>query len=418
MTIPDFQPNRSSANSTIDNSVENRSQKKIYRHDAPWPIYALDWSNVPTEQEAFRLAMGSFVEDSTNKLQIIGRTDKVTYDYDKFRQDYGEKDFIPLAEADSRYPVTKVLWEPWKDNKGRQSDHIMSSSDNLRLWELTENILYNQNTSSTIGSRRNRPESQMKLERRMTFVNQSEFSAPITSFDWNELDPNIIVTSSIDTTCTVWNVETCQAKTQLIAHDRDVYDVAFMHGSADVFASVGADGSVRLFDMRALNHSTIIYEAPLVPSSPSKNNFVSAISDGSQPLLRIQFNRINSNLLATFHMDSNDVQILDIRYPTVPIAELTRRHKRSVNCFGWAPHDAKHICTGGDDSQVLVWDTRSTIKTPIGENSSMERPIPHIIQDPVLAYTAESAVHSLSWSQSMPAWIAVGFGRTIQALLV
>ncbi|OAD72183.1 hypothetical protein PHYBLDRAFT_114101 [Phycomyces blakesleeanus NRRL 1555(-)] len=370
MTIPDFQPNRSSANSTIDNSVENRSQKKIYRHDAPWPIYALDWSNVPTEQEAFRLAMGSFVEDSTNKVLLL-------------LFDYGEKDFIPLAEADSRYPVTKVLWEPWKDNKGRQSDHIMSSSDNLRLWELTENILYNQNTSSTIG----------------------EFSAPITSFDWNELDPNIIVTSSIDTTCTVWNVETCQAKTQLIAHDRDVYDVAFMHGSADVFASVGADGSVRLFDMRALNHSTIIYEAPLVP-------------DGSQPLLRIQFNRINSNLLATFHMDSNDVQILDIRYPTVPIAELTRRHKRSVNCFGWAPHDAKHICTGGDDSQVLVWDTRSTIKTPIGENSSMERPIPHIIQDPVLAYTAESAVHSLSWSQSMPAWIAVGFGRTIQALLV
>jgi DDB1- and CUL4-associated factor 7 len=34
----------------------------------------------------------------------------------------------------------------------------------------------------------------------------------------------------------------------------------------EVFASVGADGSVRMFDLRSLEHSTIIYETPdLVP---------------------------------------------------------------------------------------------------------------------------------------------------------
>lgn len=81
-------------------------------------------------------------------------------------------------------------------------------------------------------------------------MKQTDFCAPLTSFDWNETDPSLVVTSSIDTTCTVWNVETNQAKTQLIAHDSDVYDVGFMHGSADIFASVGADGSVRLFDLR------------------------------------------------------------------------------------------------------------------------------------------------------------------------
>jgi len=77
----------------------------------------------------------------------------------------------------------------------------------------------------------------------------SEFCAPLTSFDWNETDPSIIGTSSIDTTCTIWNVETNQAKTQLIAHDKEVYDIAFAP-SADVFASAGADGSVRMFDLR------------------------------------------------------------------------------------------------------------------------------------------------------------------------
>jgi WD repeat-containing protein 68 len=74
--------------------------------------------------------------------------------------------------------------------------------------------------------------------------------APLTSFDWSEAKPSLLVTCSVDTTCTVWDVVTQQAKTQLIAHDREVYDVSFVAGSADVFASVGADGSVRMFDLR------------------------------------------------------------------------------------------------------------------------------------------------------------------------
>ena len=82
-------------------------------------------------------------------------------------------------------------------------------------------------------------------------------------------------TSSIDTTCTVWGLETGQVlgrvnmvsghvKTQLIAHDKEVYDIAFSKagGGRDMFASVGADGSVRMFDLRHLEHSTIIYEDP------------------------------------------------------------------------------------------------------------------------------------------------------------
>jgi len=36
--------------------------------------------------------------------------------------------------------------------------------------------------------------------------------------------------------------------------------VRFCAGSVDVFVSCGADGSVRMFDLRSLEHSTIIYE--------------------------------------------------------------------------------------------------------------------------------------------------------------
>jgi len=38
-------------------------------------------------------------------------------------------------------------------------------------------------------------------------------------------------------------------KTQLIAHDKEVYDIAFACGK-DIFGTVGADGSLRMFDLR------------------------------------------------------------------------------------------------------------------------------------------------------------------------
>jgi hypothetical protein len=46
--------------------------------------------------------------------------------------------------------------------------------------------------------------------------------------------------------------------------------VRFCAQSVDVFVSCGADGSVRMFDLRSLEHSTIIYE----PSDkPDKNGW-------------------------------------------------------------------------------------------------------------------------------------------------
>ena len=49
---------------------------------------------------------------------------------------------------------------------------------------------------------------------------------PITSFSWNPHAPNSIVTCSTDTTATLWDIHTSQALTQLIAHDRAVFDLS------------------------------------------------------------------------------------------------------------------------------------------------------------------------------------------------
>ena len=52
------------------------------------------------------------------------------------------------------------------------------------------------------------------------------------------------------------------------------------------------------------------------------------------------------------------VVVLDIRFPTLPVAEL-QRHQAPVNALAWAPHSSCHICTAGDDAQALIWDLSS-----------------------------------------------------------
>ena len=92
----------------------------------------------------------------------------------------------------------------------------------------------------------------------------SDYCAPLTSFDWNETDPKRLGTSSIDTTCTIWDIERGVVDTQLIAHDKEVYDIAW--GGKGVFASVSADGSVRVFDLRCC--SRIFFDFSVVSIFP------------------------------------------------------------------------------------------------------------------------------------------------------
>lgn len=151
------------------------------------------------------------------------------------------------------------------------------------------------------------------------------------------------MTSSVDTTCTVWNIETSTAITQLIAHDREVYDVAWLPGSTEIFVSVGADGSLRAFDLRSLEHSTILYETPAPKSLPAPPSPSSARPPTS-PLLRIAFNPGDSNYMATFHIDGPDIQILDMRSPGQPVMEL-KGHRAQINAIGWGSAENPLLAT-------------------------------------------------------------------------
>ncbi len=302
------------------------------------------------------------MEEYTNKVQIVKKATS------------GEGPFYCSAEFDHPYPCTKILWSP---DKSASTDLLATTGDYLRLWSLHDDPS-------------NPGRDTHKFVAMLDNNKNSEYCAPLTSFDWNETDPNIIGTSSIDTTCTIWDVTAQKATKQLIAHDKEVYDIAFARGK-DVFASSGADGSVRMFDLRNLDHSTIIYES-------EKNPKTGKLS----PLLRLSWNKQDPNYLATFTDSSSKTVILDIRVPSFPVATLDG-HSASVNAVAWAPHSSCHICTCSDDSNALIWDL-----------SAMPAPI----EDPILAYDAGKAINNLLWSSTQPDWISIAFTDKLQILRV
>jgi WD repeat-containing protein 68 len=173
-------------------------------------------------------------------------------------------------------------------------------------------------------------------------------------------------------------------RTQLIAHDKEVYDIAFACGK-DIFGTVGADGSLRMFDLRSLEHSTILYETPDL-----------------SPLMRLVWNKQDPNYIATILTEANKTVVIDVRMPTYPVAELIG-HTGAINGLAWAPHSSNHICTVGDDYQALIWDT------------SMKNVL---IEDPILAFSAQSEINSLQWCASHEDWVAISFKDCLQILKV
>jgi WD40 repeat protein len=147
-----------------------------------------------------------------------------------FKESMDNKIYHKSNEISVQYPVTKLLFHPVNPNI------FCTTSDYFRIYSLSNQIELKHVMSNY----------------RKVGQQQQELIAPLTSFDWNLQDTSLCVTSSVDTTCTIWDMNLLQAKTQLIAHDSDVFDVSFSSG-VDIFSSAGQDGSVRIFDCRYID---------------------------------------------------------------------------------------------------------------------------------------------------------------------
>ncbi|PHH65374.1 hypothetical protein CDD81_2478 [Ophiocordyceps australis] len=386
---------------------------------APWAVYAFDWCKWPPQANgAGKVAVGSYLEDGHNFIQILDShvlpapQDSYTPGTSKY-----SFEFTKIAEATHSYPVTRLLWEPPSSQK-QSTDLLATSGDHLRLWSLPAETSANPGNTIT---RSPRETAVTKLTPLALLSNSKtpDHTAPLTSLDWNTVSPSLIITSSIDTTCTIWDIPSLTAKTQLIAHDKEVYDVRFCANSVDVFVSCGQDGSVRMFDLRSLEHSTIIYEPTGKEDRGTDNGGRVSPSAAQQtmtsppPLLRLATSPHDTHLLATFAVDSSTIRILDVRQPGQALLEL-RGHTGPINCLEWSPLRRGTLVSGADDCQVLVWDllssnASSTVNgTPQQDNH----------RTPIACWECDYEIGNLAWAPPLQSpdygeWLGVSAGRGV-----
>ncbi|XP_062165656.1 WD repeat-containing protein LWD1-like [Alnus glutinosa] len=336
--------------------MQSPAEKKpgVCTYLAQWPIYSLAWS--VRHDKNSRLAIGSFLEDYSNKVELL-----------QFNHETSDFATDSRLVFDHPYAPTKLMFFPSED--AMNPDLIATSGDYLRLWEIHDD--------------------RIELKALLNGNKSSEFNSSITSFDWMECDTRRVATASVDTTCVIWDIEREIVDTQLVAHDKEVYDISW--GGFNVFASVSGDGSLRVFDLRDKERSTIIYENPVRDT----------------PLLRLEWNKADPRFMATVGMDSNKVVVLDIRFPTTPLMELAK-HKGSVNAVSWAPRIGRQLCSGGDDSRALIWEV-----VEMGFRSEINGDV-----EPEMWYGSTAEINQVRWSPMELDWIGIAFLNKLQILKV
>lgn len=130
------------------------------------------------------------------------------------------------------------------------------------------------------------------------------------------------------------------------------------------------------------------------------------------PLLRIATSPHDTHILATFAQDSNVIRILDVRQPGHALAEL-RGHGGALSCIEWSPNRRGTLASGGDDSQVLLWDLLSHFETTMNGASQTAK-----IHNPVASWQCNYEVGNLGWVPQSPGsdygdWLGISGGRGI-----
>ena len=316
--------------------MESNENKNIYDYFTNMKLYGIAFQN----GNCPRLAISSLEKRLDNKIEILELIDN---------------ELKNVYEQQIGYPCTKLLWSP---NKGKNS-LLAFTSDCVQIYDYSEE------------------KRVLSFQTRLNNL-KSKYCGPLTSFDWNMVNDSILGTASLDNTCTIWDLNKQSIKTQLIAHDKEVFDIQFRNDE-NIFISGGADGSVRLFDLRMLDHSTIIYET-------------------KGCINKLAWNLQTPNLIAALSLDKNIIFIFDSRMSNVTMDELNL-HKEPVTGCVWAPDNPTQLCSVSEDCSVII----SSFGNEQAQNNNV-------------SYSAPCPINNVDWCKSFPEWIGITFHDRVQLL--
>lgn len=154
-------------------------------------------------------------------------------------------------------------------------------------------------------------------------------------------DKNVFVSCSVDQTSKLWDIRAPQHSVQTFrGHTADINSVEFMPSDPNCFATCGQDQTLRLFDLRAYNELSRFGSGK--PVDPDSDGLTSCAFSKSGRL--IFCGTSDGNVLAFDVLSEKSSPAF-----TMPIA-----HEKQVSCVGVSPH-GEALCTGSWDSFLKIW---------------------------------------------------------------
>ncbi|WFD31378.1 Histone acetyltransferase type B subunit 2 [Malassezia sp. CBS 17886] len=172
---------------------------------------------------------------------------------------------------------------------------------------------------------------------------------------WNPVRQGPILAASEDTTVCLWDISAYQKDSRTLdplhtyrGHTAVVEDVAWHNHLETLFASVGDDRQMLLWDTRES------------PDSPKHR-----VEAHTAEINAVQFSPASEYIVATGSSD-HTVALWDLRNLSVRLHTL-EAHTDEVLQLAWSPHHETVLCSASADRRVNVWDL-----SRIGEEQTAE----------------------------------------------
>lgn len=262
------------------------------RLDVDFQPYALAFSSIFNKN--VHMAVGSFERAGPNSIALYQLHDS---------------EFCHVTSFPCQFPQTRICFRP--HGTLTPCDSFASIDVDLHLFHIEGDVASTGETLS-IGDRH-----------------------PLTCLDWCRNDPKVAVAGCLDGTASIVDMASLQVTSTIQAHETDLYDVSFFPVSS-TFVTTGIDGSLRVFDMRDLNSSLIIYQA-------------------ATPIQRVITSPFEGYLIGAMPASSNRVVIVDSRYPG-PASAICGGNETPVTAFGWSKLSPARVYTAHENGLIYSCD--------------------------------------------------------------
>eukprot|EP00924_Labyrinthula_sp_SR-Ha-C_P010027 snap_masked-scaffold_21-processed-gene-5.85-mRNA-1 protein AED:1.00 eAED:1.00 QI:0/-1/0/0/-1/1/1/0/375 len=328
---------------------------------------SLSYSNPSSPLSPQNVAVGSFSEQYTNQITVLVLNPDNSVNF--------------LTTFLHPYSPTQISFPPTEN-----SSILGSTADYLRIWSCEPNQA--QSNLLCLLNRSN-PDPMYK-----------DCCAPLTSFDWCNFNQNMILTSSVDSTLSLWDIE----KQSILHVFNQKVDPNFSTSrllsseTLNLAVNYGVNADPRYQPPPAKPEETFLgktnQSAALdVCSSPHHSTiFCVASEDGTistldvrakyenkqwkvsnQSILRVFWSPFDDYLVSCVVDNSPTVSLLDLRNQQLSNINLASppgvgtlgNHEGIVNTASFSPFSRGIICTGGEDFMVHYWNLLGDCTIPV-----------------------------------------------------